>query len=141
MPQVETCLHCSSITTAVSGMIEIEITACSQHFNYELFPAACNIIASKQASLSAGVEAGPLRVRRFIEKWTQKEALVKATGRGLAEYSTRLFSVGVCILNIRDYTCVLSLTFPPEKTAPVAFPICVLQCTWPTGHQNLKAQV
>ena len=45
-----------------------------------------------------------------MEKWVQKEALVKATGRGLAEYSTRMFSVGVASL----YDCLYSLSLCVE---------------------------
>jgi phosphopantetheinyl transferase (holo-ACP synthase) len=48
----------------------------------------------RERVISAGQAEGLERNRRFLEKWTLKEALVKATGRGLAEYSTRMFSVG-----------------------------------------------
>lgn len=41
----------------------------------------------------AELPEGASRIRRFIEKWTLKEAFVKATGRGL-KCATKNFSIG-----------------------------------------------
>lgn len=46
-----------------------------------------------RATVAAALPEGSPRIQRFIEKWTLKEAFVKATGRGL-KGSTNNFSIG-----------------------------------------------
>lgn len=81
------------LAVAAGARVGIDCERLDRKFTYTVEKIAARMYSSAEREELQGIEDGPARVRRFVEKWVQKEALVKATGRGLAEYSTRMFSV------------------------------------------------